>query len=237
MTKNILLAAIITLIVFSCTPDKKEGSMVVEGNIQGMKKGMLYLQKVEEGLLVSVDSTFLNGISNYRLVDNIEGPELYYLTLDQLKYGKIDFFGEEGYITINTKLEKFETAAEISGSESNELLEEYFDMAKQFDGRQLEIFKENFDAQKANDIERTEELAAESKRLTKNKIRYTASFTMRNPDSEVAPFIVLTELSDAHITLLDTLNNSLSKSIKDSKYGVALDTYIKGIKESDIELN
>ena len=236
MMKNIFLAAIITLSVFACTSEK-EGSMVVEGNIQGMKKGMLYLQKVEEEQLVSVDSIFLNGTSIYRLVDNIEGPELYYLTLDQLEYGKIDFFGEEGTITINTKLEKFESAAEITGSKSNELLDEYIDMANQFNGRQLEIFKEDFDAQKANDIERREELAAESERLSINKIRYAASFTMRNLDSEVAPFIVLTELSDAHITLLDTLNNSLSKSIKDSKYGVALDTYIKSIKASEIELN
>ena len=234
--KNILLVVFISLSIFACTSEK-EGSMVVEGNIQGMKKGTLYLQKVKEGQLISVDSTFLNGTSNYRLVDNIEGPELYYLTLDQLKYGKIDFFGEEGNITINTKLEKFETAAEISGSKSNELLDEYFDMAKQFNGRQLEIFKEDFDAQKANDEERREELAAESERLTINKVRFTASFTMRNLDSEVAPFIVLTELSDAHITLLDTLNNSLSKSIKGSKYGVALETYIKSIKASEIELN
>ena len=236
MMKNIFLAAIITFSVIACTSEK-EGSMIVEGNIQGMKKGMLYLQKVEEGQLISVDSTFLNGMSNYRLVDNIEDPELYYLTLDQLKYGKIDFFGEKGTITINTKLEKFETAAEITGSESNELIEEYFDMAKQFDGRQLEIFKEDFDAQKANNLDKRKELNAESKRLTKNKIRFTASFAMRNLDSEVAPFIVLTELSDAHITLLDTLNNSLSKSIKVTKYGVALDTYIKQIKANEIELN
>lgn len=234
--KNILLVVFISLSIFACTSEK-EGSMVVEGNIQGMKKGTLYLQKVEEGKLISVDSIFLNGTSIYRLVDNIEGPELYYLTLDQLKYGKIDFFGEEGNITINTKLEKFETAAEISGSKSNELLDEYFDMAKQFNGRQLEIFKEDFDAEKANDEERREELTAESKRLLKNKLRYAASFTMRNLDSEVAPFIVLTELGDAHITLLDTLNNSLTKSIQASKYGIALDTYIKSIKASEVELN
>lgn len=234
--KNIFLTVFVALILFACTSEK-EGSMVIEGNIIGMKKGMLYLQKVENGRLISVDSTFLNGTSIYRLVDNIEGPELYYLTLDQLKYGKIDFFGEKGNITINTKLEKFETAAEITGSKSNDLLNEYFDMATQFNGRQLEIFKEDFDAQQANDEEKRKELDAESKRLIKNKIRYTASFAMRNTDSEVAPFVVLTELSDAHITLLDTLNNSLSKSIKDSKYGIALDDYIKGIKESEIEEN
>ena len=234
MIKNIFFTATITLFLFACS-SPKEGSMVVEGNIQGMKKGMLYLQKFQDTLLISVDSIFLNGESTYRLVDNIERPELYYLTFNDLEFGHIDFFGEKGTITINTKLDKFETAAEITGSKSNEILNEYYNMSRQFNGRQLEIFKENFDATTVEDTVKIKELQLESESLTKNKIRYTASFAIRNKDSEVAPFIVLTELANAHITLLDTINNSLSKSIQNSKYGVKLDQYIKDIKTVEVE--
>ena len=234
INKNIFYTVIFAIGLLACT-SKKEGTMVVEGTIQGMKKGMLYLQKFQDTALVSVDSIFLNGKSTFRLVDNIESPEIYYLTLNQLEKERIDFFGEKGTITINTKLEKFGTSAKISGSVIHKTLEEYRKMARQFQGRNLEIIKEGFEAQIAQNDSLVNKLNIESERLFKNRIRYTASFALRNHDSEIAPFLALTELTDAHITLLDTVNNSLSKSVKDSKYGIALDKYIKDIKKSEAQ--
>ncbi len=234
MNKNIFFTLIFALGLIACT-SKKEGSMVVEGTILGMKKGTLYLQKVQDTVLVSVDSIFLNGESNFRLVDDIVSPEIYYLTLNQLEAEKIDFFGEKGIITINTKLEKFNIAAKISGSKTQKTLEEYQEMARKFNHKRLELFKETFDAQQTKDNELIESVDKKLQSLTKNRIRYTASFALRNNNSEVAPYLALTELYDAHITLLDTVNNSLTKSIKDSKYGIALEDYIKKIKETEVE--
>lgn len=146
---------------------------------------------------------------------------------------KIDFFGEKGIITINTKLDKFATTAEVSGSKTHDILLEYRDMISQFNGKRLEIVKENFEAQKNNDSDRMVELDEELNRLLKNRFRYTSSFAIRNKDSEVAPYLALSELYDAHITLLDTVNNSLTSSIQKSKYGLALDKYIKDIKTAE----
>jgi hypothetical protein len=234
MNKNIFFTVIIAISLFACT-SQKEGSMVVEGTIKGMKKGMLYLQKVKDNALVSVDSTFLNGVDTYRLVDNVESPELYYLTLNQVEEERIEFFGEKGTIMIHTKLDKFGTASEVTGSKSNEVLNDYKSMSMKFTGRNLEIIKETFEAQVADDQEKLLMLDTELKRLEKNKLRYSASFVIRNNKSEVAPFIALTELYNAHITLLDTVNNSLSKSIKKSKYGLQLESYINEIKASELQ--
>jgi|TARA_B110000285_G_C15102888_1_gene606074 hypothetical protein len=231
MRNNILSTTIITLLFFACSTEK-QGNMIVQGTIIGMQKGMLYLQKVQDTILVSVDSTFLNGTSNFRLVDNLESPELYYLTLNQLEVEKIDFFGEKGTVTINTKLEKFHSAAEITGSESHNKLNEFRDMSKQFTGRRLEIIKETFEAQIVKDTATINKLNRELGRLILNKRRYTANFALRNINSEVSPFLVLTELFDSHITLLDTVNNSLADPIKGSKYGVELEKYIKNIKKN-----
>lgn len=236
MIRKIIFAFLtVSLIVACSSSSKKEGSMIVEGNIHGFKKGTLYLQKFQDTVLVSVDSIFLNGENNFRLADNIESPEIYFLTLNQLESEKIDFFGEKGTITINTKLDKFGTAAEISGSESHEKLKEYRKMMSQFNGRRLEIIGENFEAQKNKDGDKIVALDQELDRLLKNKYRYTASFALRNNNSEVAPYLALAELFDAHITLLDTVNNSLTPAIQKSKYGVALSTYIKDIKSNTEE--
>jgi hypothetical protein len=62
---------------------------------------------------------------------------------------------------------------------------------------------------------------------------YSANFSIKNANSEVAPYIALTELYDAHVSLLDTVNNSLSEKIKVSKYGKRLDAFVKDIKENE----
>ncbi|MFK5878989.1 MAG: DUF4369 domain-containing protein [Flavobacteriaceae bacterium] len=231
MNRNLILVALIAIGIFSCS--KKEGAMTVQGNIIGLQKGTLYLQKLQDTLLVSVDSVFLNGESSFVLVDDLKDPEMYYLKLDKNGDNKIEFFGEKGIITINSKLEKFTIAAKISGSTSNDILMEYRDMANQFSGKRLDLLKATFEAQASEDAEEIEKLDKDLQRLIKNRYRYTTSFALRNSKSEVAPYLALTELFDAHITLLDTVNNSLSKKVKASKYGIALNEFIKEIKETE----
>lgn len=232
MIKNIFYTAIIALCFVACNSEK-QGSMVVEGTIHGFKKGTLYLQKVQDTAIISIDSIFLNGNNVFRLVDNVESPELYYLTLNQLEQERIDFFGEKGTININTKLEKFGTSATVTGSKSNDILLEYRDMKDKFMGKRLDIIKATFEAQTAKDNEQIAKLDKDLQNLIKNRYRYTASFAMRNNNSEVAPYLALTELYDAHIALLDTVNNTLTKTIQNSKYGLALDKYIKEVKLSE----
>lgn len=232
MNKNIFLVALVVVItLISC--GRKEGSMTVQGNIIGLQKGTLYLQKFQDTLLVSVDSVSLNGESNFILVDDLKDPEMYYLKLDKNGDNKIEFFGEKGVITINSKLEKFTTAAKVTGSKSNDILMEYRDMTRKFSGKRLDLLKATFEAQAAKDDDQIEKLDKDLQRLLKNRYRYTTGFALRNGNSEVAPYLALTELFDAHITLLDTVNNSLSKKVKLSKYGVALDDFIKDIKEAE----
>ena len=232
MIKKIFTVVFLTTILFSCTKNKR-GDMTVQGTITGLQKGTLYLQKMQDTLLVSVDSTTLKGVNNFILSDYDTEPQLYYLTLKEKSDEKIDFFGEKGVITINTKLEKFYSSAKIEGSKSHKLLEKYRDMTRQFSGKRLDLIKETFDAQVEKDDELIIKLDKDLQNLIKNRYRYSASFAIRNSKSEVAPYIALTELYDAHITLLDTVNNSLSKKVKASLYGEKLDTFIKEIKENE----
>ena len=57
--------------------EKKDPSnlMIVEGSIEGLRKGTLYLQKIRDTLLVNVDSTLVNGIPNFKFRVPIETAE------------------------------------------------------------------------------------------------------------------------------------------------------------------
>lgn len=231
MKKIIGFIAVVALLI-SCNKNEK-GNMVVKVTINGLKKGTLYLQKVKDTVLVSVDSIQLDGKTDILLSDNVESPEIYFLALDKIAGERISFFGEKGEITISAKLEKFATSAKITGSINQDLLLEHNTMAQKFNGKKLDLVVEKFNAQKTNDTALASKLAMEESGLIRRKYYYTTNFAVVNAEHEVAPYLALTELYDANIRLLDTINNSLTKEVKASKYGMELDKFIKGIKKEE----
>lgn len=230
MKKIISCLVVISLFFISCR-NKKEGSLTVNGNIDGLKKGIVFLKKYNDTLLVAVDSVKLNGNSDFRLVDDLESPEIYFITLEKSGDDKIAFFGEKGEITVTSKLSKFSTSAKITGSSNQVLLEEHKAMIQKFNGKQLDLIKEKFEAQKNKDTALFSKIEKEEKNLIKRKYFYTINFAVNNPNAEIAPYLALTELYNANIKYLDTVNNSLSEKVKASKYGLELNKFIKSIKE------
>jgi len=194
--------------------------MIVTGQIKGLKKGKLYLQKMKDTLLVTVDSIALIGTESFELKDFVDSPVLYYLTFDANNAEKsILFFGEEGTITINDNVENFGVFPEINGSKNQVLLDKYKLMSQKFQEQNLELIKLDFEAKKANDKNLIEKVENDYKRLVRRRVLYTANFAITNADSEVAPYLALTELYDATLPLLDTVNAALSDKIKASTYG------------------
>ena len=61
--KKIITLLVLSVLITACS-SKKEGNMIVQGQIKGLKKGTLYLQKMKDTLLVSVDSLDLLGSDN-----------------------------------------------------------------------------------------------------------------------------------------------------------------------------
>ena len=230
--KKIVCCIVLVSFLISCGKEKT-GSMVVNGNIDGLKKGTVYLQKFVDTLLVAVDSVKVNGLSNFVLVDALETPEMYFLTLDKKESEKIPFFGEKGTLTITSKLEKLLFSTKITGSKNQELLDEYKSMIQQFRGKELDFIKDKFDAQRDNDEVLLLKLEDEEKNLLKRKYYYTTNFALQHKDKEIAPYIALTELFNANFKLLDTVHKSLTKEIKVSKYGVELDKFIAEIKKNE----
>ncbi|MDP5105136.1 MAG: DUF4369 domain-containing protein [Polaribacter sp.] len=231
--KKITALLALSIILFACS-SKKEGNMIVQGQIKGLKKGTLYLQKMADTVLVSVDSIALNGSDKFTLTDNVASPVLYYLTFDGNTTDKrILFFGEQGVITINDDVDKFGYSPKISGSKNQEVLDSYNIVSKRFQNERLDFIKKDFDAKKANDTELVEKLLEDYQKLTKRRVLYTTNFAITNADFEAAPYIALTEMYDASLKMLDTVNASLTPKIKKSEYGKRFQEYLKNIKANE----
>lgn len=234
---SILLLAIIAL--SSCK--NKESNLIVNANIEGLKKGTVYLQKIEDTLMVDVDSVAVNGNANITLEAFIESPQIMYLYLkkvDNSQYDdRIDFFAEKGEVSINTTLENFVTDAKIIGAKNQEKLEEYRKMMSRFNDKNLELIKENFEAQKEENEEKLIEVNKQYESLLKRKYLYTVNFAINNKDLEVAPYLALSEVFDANIKYLDTIYNSLEPKVKKSMYGKELKDFLKERKAEQEEVD
>lgn len=228
-----IIAICLLLIVAACS-SKKEGNMIVQGKIKGLKKGTLYLQKMQDTVLVSIDSVALLGKEDFILTDNVEEPILYYLTFDGNTTDKrILFFAEKGIITINDDVEKFGLSPEITGSKNQEVLDNYYKIARQFNGQRLDLIKESFEAQKEQNEEKQTEITKKSENLIKRRYLYTTNYVLTHPDFEAAPYIALTELSNATIKLLDTINVTLTDRVKTTTYGKRFVEFVSKVKETE----
>lgn len=228
--KKVLVICLLGFIV-ACSGEKKQGNMIVQGQIQGLKKGTLYLQKLADSLIVSVDSISLLGEDSFTLTDNVDSPEMYFLTFDaNNSEQKIMFFAEPGIITVNDNVANFGVDTQIEGSVNQKIYEEYAGMTSKFQGKQLDILEANFNAQKENNVKKSDSLRQASEDLVKRRYIYTIQFALRHPDSEVTPYIALRDLPNANIKYLDSINHSLSDKVKSSLYGRKLSEFISDIK-------
>ena len=229
--KKILVIGLLLLIV-ACSKEKELGNMVVQGKIKGIKKGTLYLKKMRDTLVISVDSIRLFGKDTFTLTDNISSPEMYFLSLDQ-NQSTLSFFGEEGTISINDKVEKFGVSPVIEGSSNQKILENYRVTASKFQAKQLDLLAANMQAQKEKDLETSQSLRKQAEKQNLKKYIYTINFALNHADTEAAAYITLTELVNANIKYLDSINNSLSEKVQQSYYGKKLADFVSTIKETE----
>ena len=218
------------LMIFSCS--KKENDLIVKGTVKGLKKGTIYLQKVSDTTLMAVDSVSILGDSSFELHSELDTPEMYYLYLDKNdnSENRISFFADKGTTEINTTLKNFVFDANIVGSKQQEVLLEYNKMIKQFNNKSLDLIKANFEAQKEQDQAMSDSLKGVLERYNSSRFKYALNFTMSHLDSEVTPYIVLTDMYHANIKVLDTIYNNLDTKVLNSKYGIELKNFIENVK-------
>ncbi len=231
--KKIVTTFITGLLLIACS-SKKEGNMIVKGQIKGLKKGTLYLQKMKDTVIVTVDSVALLGNDTFVLSDNVESPEMYYLTFNGNTNDKrLLFFGEKGEISITDKIEEFGFKPEITGSQNQIVMDKFREVDQRFNNQRLELIKKEFEAKKENDELLLDEVNKERTKIIRRRFLFATNFAIANADSEAAPYIALTELYDANIKLLDTINSSLSTRVKSSDYGKKLQNFIDKIKNNE----
>lgn len=221
-----LLVLFIGLIVVSC--NNETSNFTLNANIKGLKKGTAYLKKFSDSAFVSIDSIAINGQETFTLHAQLDEPEMLFLNLDKNagEDGTLAFFADKGTTEINTTLKNFNFDATIKGSKQQTLLDEYLKMNSKFNDNHLELIKDNLERQKENDSA-SFNYQEEYNKLLKRRYLFTINFAINHKDSEVAPYLALSEIPNTTTKHLKTIYDSLTAPIQESKYGKALKQFIE----------
>ena len=231
--KKIFILALLAGFLYSCGGDT-EKTMTVTGTIKGLKKGTLYLQKVPDSTIITIDSLQIDGNGDFTFKTELESPEIFYLYLNKKDNNaindRITFFGEPGIITVNTSWNTFDTQAKITGSKSHEKLEEYKKVMSRYTTKNLEILQAAYDPKLLKDSLSVDSINKLSDRNIVGGYLYSINFAINNKDSYIAPYIAVVEVPDANKKYLDSIYNVLTPEVANSFYGKKLASHLESIK-------
>ena len=208
--------------------ENNENNMTVKVKVENFKKGNIYLQKISDSALINIDSIFVKKNESIILKYNIDSPELFYLNLDVSDIdNRIEFFGEKGEINIDTSLEKFNSDFKISGSSIDSLYRDYLSVIKKFNNQKLDLIQLSFNLTKTELDDSLIKVQNQIKSLDKRQYLYNLNYTVSNGNNFISPLVAINEFSESGKIVLDTIKNSMSKQVLESKYGKIFSDIVK----------
>jgi hypothetical protein len=225
------------LILVSCTEKKSTKDFVLTGNIKGLKNGTLYIQRINDTILIPIDTIKINGDSHFTSEFDLQSPEMLYLFLDRGVTNSVDnnitFFAEKGKMNIETSLDFFTADAKITGSKNQELYDEYRKVVSRFIDQDLSLLEKKLNAYKDNKTDEFNKIEEQQKNILKRKYLYTTNFAVNHADYEVAPYVALAEIYDINLKYLDTIQKSMTPKVSKSLYGKKLNEFITARKKEE----
>ena len=220
--KNIPIVFLIAVFALTSCKQKKSqnnNSLVVEGKIKGLRLGSLLLKKMENDSVVSIDSVKIDGNEHFQIKTSIDQPQELMLEMPEIKDGRILFFAAPGdTVKIYTFLESFGVNPVIIGGENQEKLNEYNDMMRKFNDKELDLFKARFEAAQSHNQKLMDSLEKASERLQKKKQLYKLNFIFTHKNLPVAGYLGYTEFYN-NKKALDTIYKILNDTVKRQLYG------------------
>lgn len=226
--KNNLLILFLAFAFLSC--DNKQPDLTISGQIKGLKKGKIYLQKIKDSALVNIDSVAFYNTNNFIFEVFVEHPELMYLQLQKDTIEMVDnyitFFADKGQIKVDASLDNF-MYAKISGDyENQKQFKIYSNNIKRFGDQKLNLIAAELDARKQKKDMLLDSINKAYNRMNRRRYLYAINFAMGHPDIEVSPYVVLNHAKYIKKKYLDSVYNNLDPKIQKSYYGKKLSQLI-----------
>jgi hypothetical protein len=220
----------------SCS-NSNSNNFSVSGTIDGVKVGKIYLQRLQDSVLIDVDSALFNGNSDYSLRTDLDQTEIMYLHLDVNDGTEFNdrllFFAEDTSMTINSSWNKFEKDAVITGSKNQDIYTVYKKNSDQLNKEYTELVKRSMSlTDQTRTLAITDSINTAYDKYLRKKVLYAINYAQLHKEKEVAAYILVSEASEANPTLLDSVYQKMPKKIQTTVYGKQLSELIKSYKSN-----
>jgi hypothetical protein len=223
MLIRIFIPVIIVFLIFSCSKNEKKGNLTVKGTVKGFQLGTLKIKRLEKDSLITIDSIKIDGQEHFMFQTNIDEPQVMVLELPEVKDGRLSFFAAPGdTIKIFTYVESFGINPIIKGGTNQTAKNEYDKMIRQFNNKEMDLFKARFEASKQHLLKEADSLGKSLENLKRKRALYTLNFIFRHKNQAIAPYLAMMNFYD-NPKILDTIYKSLPENLKSIYYSKEID--------------
>jgi hypothetical protein len=232
-----LLFLIIGLTFISSCSNSNSNNFSVSGTVDGIKVGKIYLQRLQDSILIDVDSALFDGNSNYTLMTDLDQTEIMYLHLD-IKDGtelndRLLFFAEDTTMIINSSWDEFVKDAVISGSKNQDIYTVYKKNSDRLNKVYTDLAKRSMSlTDETRTVAISDSINTAYDKYLRKKVLYAINYAQLHKEKEVSPYILVSEASEANPILLDSVYQKMPKKIQTTVYGKQLSELIKSYKSN-----
>ena len=223
------IIVLVGLLLFTSCNNKptKKGNLIIKGQVKGLRLGNLIIKKIVKDSLIPIDSIKVDGNEKFKFISNIDQAQILLLQLPEIKDGRITFFASPNdTIQIFTFLESFGISPKIKGGNNQLKRNEYQQMIKKFNEKELDLFKEKFDATKLHQVAKADSLSNAINRFRRKRVLYALNFVFTNKNKAIAPYVAMMEFYN-NPKALDTIYKILPKNLQQSIYGKEIKKLLK----------
>ena len=226
MKIKLLTLVIATLALVSC--NKTTFNVNVE--LQNAEGKMVYLKKMLNKDFITLDSAVMeNNMVNF-VVESGNPTTYYSINIKDVRY-PINFFSENQDMKIIGDV-KDNRNISISGSNAQQLINEYNEEVKRFYSQFKELSQKYEIASQNNNEAEMEKIEAEYNQVEKNQNNYISLFMTKNYNSFVAPYILFNNRYNYELKELEDYVNTFK--VEENEFSNKLNEYIAILQRVDI---
>jgi peroxiredoxin len=213
--KNFLLIALIAILA-ACQP-VTEKSFTLNGEIEGLEEGYVFLFDRVHGLYQVIDSAVVVD-GRFTLTGSLEFPEFLYLDNFLGVSPRIAFFLENSEMTIAYATENAREFS-LTGSTSHDIMQEFNLMVAGQDANLRVIQQQILEAEVLEDAELAQALKKQYEEAEKEKQNQIRAFVDQHKDKPVGIYLAMRNMAyEMDGEQLDALVKSFDPSLKESRY-------------------
>jgi len=228
--RNFFVILVLAISIVSCKMAKEEYS--INGSIEGVDTGKVYLQKLLDGKPETVDSANVVA-GKFTLKGKLPIPDLRILRLGDRDYFA-QFFLENADIVVSAKKDSLRNT-KIKGSETQDVFQIYLNEINKLQ-KEVKTLHEKYQAAlKVNNTNEADKAKIDYQALLDNSLVFVKNFVKEHPKSIVSAYIAVQQLAPQIDEVeLEAIVNKFPNEISSSEYVVELKKELADKKKTGI---